>query len=435
MRMSVDAGRHGLLDHVLDPRLVDQGDHLLGRRLGRRQEAGAEPRGGDHCLADTHGSTVRTRSRRPRRRVVPCATTPGAGTEHTTAGRDTTQGDARRGRGGQAGERLALALSGRECQRRCSGPSASRSTRPRRSGTMPTYVYKFVDTGETIEVQQSFDEPTLTEAPHPADGQPRPVQEGVHPRRHHVQGQRLLQDRQPGSKSGLVVVGLEVDGLRRRRPSSSSELLVDSSELRRARPGRRRRAAARPRRRPAAAPGPARARAPAPAPAATRTDVAGPAAAAAEVGVFGGSGFYEFLDDVTEVELDTPYGAPSAPVTIGTVGRPSGRLPPPPRAPATSSSPPPSPTGPTCGRCGSSACAASWRRAPPARCSPSCTRATSSSLDQLVDRTWGRADTYHDGAPAHHESFADPYDDGSATPCSRPAGPAGSPCTTAGPSS
>ena len=40
---------------------------------------------------------------------------------------------------------------------------------------MPTYVYRFVDTGETIEVQQSFDEPTLTEAPHPADGQPRPV--------------------------------------------------------------------------------------------------------------------------------------------------------------------------------------------------------------------------------------------------------------------
>ena len=40
---------------------------------------------------------------------------------------------------------------------------------------MPTYVYKFLDTGETIEVQQSFDEPTLTEAPHPTDGVPRPV--------------------------------------------------------------------------------------------------------------------------------------------------------------------------------------------------------------------------------------------------------------------
>jgi len=40
---------------------------------------------------------------------------------------------------------------------------------------MPTYVYKFIDTDETIEVQQSFHEPTLTEVPHPSDGQPRPV--------------------------------------------------------------------------------------------------------------------------------------------------------------------------------------------------------------------------------------------------------------------
>ncbi len=36
--------------------------------------------------------------------------------------------------------------------------------------------------------------------------------------------------------------------------------------------------------------------------------------------VIGGSGFYEFLDDVETVEVDTPYGAPSAPVTIGEVG-------------------------------------------------------------------------------------------------------------------
>ena len=40
---------------------------------------------------------------------------------------------------------------------------------------MPTYVYKFVDTGETIEVQQAFTDPTLTEAPHPGDGTLRPV--------------------------------------------------------------------------------------------------------------------------------------------------------------------------------------------------------------------------------------------------------------------
>jgi predicted nucleic acid-binding Zn ribbon protein len=40
---------------------------------------------------------------------------------------------------------------------------------------MPTYVYKFVDTGETIEVQQAFTDDALTEAPHPGDGSMRPV--------------------------------------------------------------------------------------------------------------------------------------------------------------------------------------------------------------------------------------------------------------------
>lgn len=35
---------------------------------------------------------------------------------------------------------------------------------------MPTYVYKFVETGETIEVQQSFEDPALTEAAHPRTG-------------------------------------------------------------------------------------------------------------------------------------------------------------------------------------------------------------------------------------------------------------------------
>ena len=31
-------------------------------------------------------------------------------------------------------------------------------------------------------------------------------------------------------------------------------------------------------------------------------------------------------------------------------------------------------------------------------------------VDQLIDRTWGREDTFHDGPPVHHEAFADPYD-------------------------
>ena len=40
---------------------------------------------------------------------------------------------------------------------------------------MPTYVYKFVETGETIEVQQDFSDDALTEAVHPVDGTVRPV--------------------------------------------------------------------------------------------------------------------------------------------------------------------------------------------------------------------------------------------------------------------
>lgn len=35
---------------------------------------------------------------------------------------------------------------------------------------MPTYVYKFIDTGETIEVQQAFTDASLTEAVHPTTG-------------------------------------------------------------------------------------------------------------------------------------------------------------------------------------------------------------------------------------------------------------------------
>ncbi len=35
---------------------------------------------------------------------------------------------------------------------------------------MPTYVYKFVKTGETIEVTQAFTDPALTEAKHPTTG-------------------------------------------------------------------------------------------------------------------------------------------------------------------------------------------------------------------------------------------------------------------------
>ena len=40
---------------------------------------------------------------------------------------------------------------------------------------MPTYVYKFIDSGETIEVQQAFTDEPLTELAHPVDGTVRKV--------------------------------------------------------------------------------------------------------------------------------------------------------------------------------------------------------------------------------------------------------------------
>ena len=50
--------------------------------------------------------------------------------------------------------------------------------------------------------------------------------------------------------------------------------------------------------------------------------------AVAEVAVIGGTGFYSFIEDPTEHVVDTPYGAPTAPIAVGTVaGRPVAFLP------------------------------------------------------------------------------------------------------------
>lgn len=39
----------------------------------------------------------------------------------------------------------------------------------------------------------------------------------------------------------------------------------------------------------------------------------------ATIGIFGGSGFYKFLDDIEEVNIDTPYGKTSDALMIGTI--------------------------------------------------------------------------------------------------------------------
>ena len=51
-----DAGFLGLVDHILDQRLVDDGQHFLRHRLGGGQDAGAEAGDRENGFADFHGS-------------------------------------------------------------------------------------------------------------------------------------------------------------------------------------------------------------------------------------------------------------------------------------------------------------------------------------------------------------------------------------------
>jgi 5'-methylthioadenosine phosphorylase len=138
-----------------------------------------------------------------------------------------------------------------------------------------------------------------------------------------------------------------------------------------------------------------------------------------EVGVIGGSGFYEFVADAVEVEVDTPYGSPAAPVSVGRVGDVTvaflarhgrrhdfvaHRVPYRANVWALASLGVRTLVGPC--SCGS--------------LQPDLHPGDFVVVDQLVDRTWGRAATFYDrGAPEsepgfdqplHHQSFADPYD-------------------------
>ena len=141
----------------------------------------------------------------------------------------------------------------------------------------------------------------------------------------------------------------------------------------------------------------------------------------AEVGVFGGSGFYEFLDDATDVEITTPYGPPAAPIAIGTLGgrriaflARHGR-----RHDYAAHRVP--------FQANMWAMASLGVRSIVAPCSvgslqPEIHPGELVVIDQLVDRTNGRHDTFHDvgaddGMPGsdtavHHQTFAEPYDRG-----------------------
>ena len=128
----------------------------------------------------------------------------------------------------------------------------------------------------------------------------------------------------------------------------------------------------------------------------------------AEIGVFGGSGFYSLLEEVREVKVDTPYGQPSDSIFLATVsGRKVAFLP---RHGRNHSIPPHkinyranvwAMRALGC-RCIISPCAAgSLQRGVGPGSFVVC--------DQFVDRTKGREDTFYDGPIVTHVSAAEIY--------------------------
>jgi 5'-methylthioadenosine phosphorylase len=124
--------------------------------------------------------------------------------------------------------------------------------------------------------------------------------------------------------------------------------------------------------------------------------------------VFGGSGFYSFLDDVRAIEVQTPYGEPSSPLLVGEVaGRTVAFIP---RHGAKHQHPP--------HRINYRANLWAMKEAGVKRVLGPCAVGSLRTdiepghfvvCDQLVDRTTGRPDTFYDGPATTHISFADPY--------------------------
>jgi 5'-methylthioadenosine phosphorylase len=128
----------------------------------------------------------------------------------------------------------------------------------------------------------------------------------------------------------------------------------------------------------------------------------------ADVGVFGGSGFYRLLDDVEELRVETPYGPPSDVVTLGRVG--SKRVAFLPRHGRTHAIPPHR-INYRANVWAMKQLGVRWLFGPCAVGSlqPHVRPGDFVLCDQFVDRTSGRADTFYDGPITTHVSAADPY--------------------------
>jgi 5'-methylthioadenosine phosphorylase len=131
--------------------------------------------------------------------------------------------------------------------------------------------------------------------------------------------------------------------------------------------------------------------------------------AQAEIGVFGGSGFYSLLEDVREAKIDTPYGAPSDSLFLATVrGRKVAFLP---RHGRNHTLPPHKINY----RANVWAMRSLGVQAIISPCAAGSLQKHVEPFhfvvcDQFVDRTNGRADTFYDGPIVTHISPAETYD-------------------------
>lgn len=128
-----------------------------------------------------------------------------------------------------------------------------------------------------------------------------------------------------------------------------------------------------------------------------------------EIGIFGGSGFYDFAEgEIEEVTVETPYGPPSGPLTLMTVaGRQVAFLP----RHGKAHTLPPHKVPYRANLWAFKSLGVTRVLAPSAVGSlqPQIAPGDFVINDQFVDRTSGRADTFFDGPEVVHVSSADSY--------------------------
>ncbi len=130
----------------------------------------------------------------------------------------------------------------------------------------------------------------------------------------------------------------------------------------------------------------------------------------ADIGVFGGSGFYAFLENVEEIEIDTPYGKPSDKIALATIGDKKVAFLP--RHGKSHQFPPH--LVPYRANLYAMKMLNVKKIISPNACGslqPHIKPGEFVICDQFVDRTTARKDTFFDGPEVKHISPADPYDE------------------------